>query len=199
MISGIVDLGCKIPWWIASKDEVRGSFSESGGSDWPQPLHFINFPVEVLAEPLLHWLPPSFHSVKTTSLHWLMSVSSHPLAQNRSYLNNLQGPSCSAGQPPTAWTIQTGNTSNCSVSPNLMDSQNNTWAIISGDGVSQEVCGMTRCSIHSRALRKCLSTRFLAYGAKLWIRCHRPNSTGALPGTRILRDPSAFPLEGGKP
>ena len=48
-------------------------------AQWPGPLHWIAFPVEILTKALIHWMPLPF-SLKKLSLK---RASSHPLPRNR--------------------------------------------------------------------------------------------------------------------
>ena len=50
-------------------------------TEWPGPLHWIAFPVEILTKPLIHWIPPPF-SLKTLFFND-KSASSDPLPKNR--------------------------------------------------------------------------------------------------------------------
>ena len=38
-------------------------------SEWPEPLHWIAFPVNILTKPLIHWIASPF-SLKTPFFHW---------------------------------------------------------------------------------------------------------------------------------
>ena len=46
--------------------------------EWPRPLHWNAFPVEVQTKPLIHWMPPPSHWKKTFSFS-LKRALSHPL------------------------------------------------------------------------------------------------------------------------
>ena len=50
-------------------------------SEWPEPLHWIAFPVEILTKPLIHWIASTLFTEKP--LFSLKSASSHPLPKNR--------------------------------------------------------------------------------------------------------------------
>ena len=39
-------------------------------SEWPEPLHWIAFPVEILTKPLIHWIASPFFSLKNPFFHW---------------------------------------------------------------------------------------------------------------------------------
>ena len=51
-------------------------------TEWPRPLHWIAFPVQILTKPLIHWMPAPF-SPKNPFFFSLRSVLSHPLPKNR--------------------------------------------------------------------------------------------------------------------
>ena len=46
-------------------------------SEWPEPLHWIAFPVEIFTKPLIHWIASPLFTEKPFSP--LKSASSHPL------------------------------------------------------------------------------------------------------------------------
>ena len=50
-------------------------------SEWPEPLHWIAFPVEILTKPLIHWIASPLFTEKPFSS--LKRASSHPLPRNR--------------------------------------------------------------------------------------------------------------------
>ena len=50
-------------------------------TEWPEPLHWIAFPVEILTKPLIHWIASPLCT--ETPFFSLKSASSHPLPQNR--------------------------------------------------------------------------------------------------------------------
>ena len=50
-------------------------------TQWPGPLHWIAFPVEILTKPLIHWIASPLFT--ENSFFSLKSASSHPLPKNR--------------------------------------------------------------------------------------------------------------------
>ena len=57
-------------------------FSESGRfTEWPGPLHWIAFPVEIITKPLIHWIASPLFT--ENAFFSLKSASSHLLPKNR--------------------------------------------------------------------------------------------------------------------
>ena len=52
-------------------------------SEWPEPLHWIAFPVEILTKPLIQWIASPLLTDWKTLFCSLKSASSHPLPKNR--------------------------------------------------------------------------------------------------------------------
>ena len=67
-------------FWEGDEDSNFSVFRVRRFSEWPEPLHWIAFPVEILTKPLIHWIASPlftenpFFSVK--------GASSHPLPKN---------------------------------------------------------------------------------------------------------------------
>ena len=76
-------------FWEVDLDSSFSIFGVRRFTEWPGPLHWIAFPVEILTKPLIHWIPPPF-SLKTPSFS-LKSASSDPLPKNR-LLKNWRRP-----------------------------------------------------------------------------------------------------------
>ena len=51
-------------FWEVDLDSNFLVFRVRRFTEWPGPLHWIAFPVEILTKPLIHWIPPPF-SLKT--------------------------------------------------------------------------------------------------------------------------------------
>ena len=68
-------------FWEVDLDSNFSLFRVRRFTEWPGPLHWIAFPVEILTKPLIHWIPPPF-SLKTPFFS-LKSASSDPLPKNR--------------------------------------------------------------------------------------------------------------------
>ena len=49
--------------------DEHSNFSVRRFSEWPEPLHWIAFPVEILTKPLIHWIASPF-SLKNPFFHW---------------------------------------------------------------------------------------------------------------------------------
>ena len=90
------------------EDSNSSIFRVQRFSEWPEPLHWIAFPVEILTKPLIHWIAsPLFTENPFSSLK---SASSHPLPKNRFWLRGqqlhrktleeffLRGPPCRASR-----------------------------------------------------------------------------------------------------
>ena len=67
--------------WEVDLDSSFSIFGVRRFTEWPGPLHWIAFPVEILTKRLIHWIPPPF-SLKTPFFS-LKSASSDPLTKNR--------------------------------------------------------------------------------------------------------------------
>ena len=71
-------------------------------SEWPERLHWIAFPVDILTKPLIHWIASPFFT--ENPFFSLKSASSHPLPKNRlryhsRFLTRLEGPAENLGCP----------------------------------------------------------------------------------------------------
>ena len=68
-------------FWAGDEDSNFSVFRVRRFSEWPEPLHWIAFPVEILTKPLIHWIAsPLFTENPFFSLK---SASTHPLPKNR--------------------------------------------------------------------------------------------------------------------
>ena len=56
-------------FWEVDLDSNFSVFGVRRFTEWPGPLHWIAFPVEILTKPLIHWIPPPFHC-KSLFFHW---------------------------------------------------------------------------------------------------------------------------------
>ena len=79
-------------FWVGwQRSEIRSDFREGEEdsnfsvfrvrrfSEWPEPLHWIAFPVEILTKPLIHWIASPLFT-ENPFFHW---NSSHPLPKNQ--------------------------------------------------------------------------------------------------------------------
>ena len=74
-------LSLRADFWEGDEDSNFSIFRVRWFSEWPEPLHWIAFPVEILTKPLIHWIAsPLFTENPFFSLK---SSSSHPLPKNR--------------------------------------------------------------------------------------------------------------------
>ena len=67
-------------FWEVDLDSNFSIFGVRRFTEWPGPLHWIAFPVEILTKPPFHWIPPPF-SLKSP-FSSLKSASSDPLPKN---------------------------------------------------------------------------------------------------------------------
>ena len=58
------DWNFQADFWEVDLDSNFSIFRVRRFTEWPGPLHWIAFPVEILTKPLIHWIPPPF-SLKT--------------------------------------------------------------------------------------------------------------------------------------
>ena len=80
--------------WEGDEDSNFSIFRIRRFSEWPEPLHWIAFPVEILTKPLIHWIAsPLFTENPFFSLK---SASLHPLPRNRLWSRAR----CSPEPPP---------------------------------------------------------------------------------------------------
>ena len=107
----------QVPFWglVSIASFVRADFREGDEdsnfsvfrvrrfSEWPEPLHCIAFPVEILTKPLIHWIVSPLVTEKP--FFSLKSASSHPLPKNRLWFCWKKGKTPTPKTRFSIWTL----------------------------------------------------------------------------------------------